>query len=67
MQITKEDMLKLLKTDKALIGLDILDSCQKIRDNLGTGGCIVLFLSEEDPVCTWVSLSPFYREKYRWG
>ena len=52
--ISREDMLRLLKTDEALVKLDTLDACQKIRDNLGKGGCIVLYVTEEDPVCAWV-------------
>lgn len=50
-------MLRLLKTEEPMVKLEILDSCQRIRENLGKGGCIVLYVDEEDPVCAWVGVN----------
>uniref|UniRef100_A0A1I7XGZ0 SAM_MT_RSMB_NOP domain-containing protein n=1 Tax=Heterorhabditis bacteriophora TaxID=37862 RepID=A0A1I7XGZ0_HETBA len=54
-KISRDDMLKLLSTESTMIPLESLDCKETIRSQ--KTGSLVLFVNEEDPVCTWVGLN----------
>uniref|UniRef100_A0A158P5R9 tRNA (cytosine(34)-C(5))-methyltransferase n=1 Tax=Angiostrongylus cantonensis TaxID=6313 RepID=A0A158P5R9_ANGCA len=65
-EIDKDDMLKILKTDETMIPLESLRCKDAIREQ--NAGSLVLYSDRSNPVCTWVGLhtvSPYLCKEER--
>ncbi|CAI5437490.1 unnamed protein product [Caenorhabditis angaria] len=64
--ISKEDMLKMLKSEVNLVQLESLDCKGDVRKQ--QNGTVVVYCEEDEPVCTWVgyhTIAPYISKEER--